>query len=344
MISIIVPVYNVEKYLPQCLDSLIGQTYRDIEIICVNDGSTDGSLNVLEQYAAKDARIRVISQGNQGPSEARNKGIEFAKGEWFMFVDSDDWIELDCCEQVMAQTINRDMVSFSYRREFKSSPAPKYIFGMQPKSFQESNVDRLYERLIAPNGDELRYPANLDSLSPVWGKLYKAQIVRDHQITFTSTKKTGTLEDLVFNGKYFNYLRSAYYLPNCLYHYRKTKANSIAYSHKPDLWHLWMYVFDEIRKCSDAMCHPWMDAALERRKALCLFGLGLNIVFSRKGWKQEYKMLNEIICSDWYQTAVAKLDTSPMPLHWKCFYGSARHQQTWAVLLMVKIINLIINR
>ena len=94
MISIIVPVYNAAPYLPQCLDSLVNQTYRDIEIICVNDGSTDNSLDILKAYAERDSRILVIHQENQGLSDARNKGLKNARGEWVMFVDSDDWIDI----------------------------------------------------------------------------------------------------------------------------------------------------------------------------------------------------------------------------------------------------------
>ena len=90
MISIVVPVYNVEKYLPQCLDSLIGQTYQDLEIICVNDGSTDGSFKILKQYAEKDQRVRILNRENRGVSESRNEGIHYVKGDWLMFVDSDD--------------------------------------------------------------------------------------------------------------------------------------------------------------------------------------------------------------------------------------------------------------
>ena len=98
MISIIVPVYNTAPYLPQCLDSLVNQTYRDIEIICVNDGSTDNSPDILKAYAERDSRILVIHQENLGLSGARNKGLESARREWVMFVDSDDWIGTDCCK------------------------------------------------------------------------------------------------------------------------------------------------------------------------------------------------------------------------------------------------------
>ena len=91
-ISVIIPVYNVEKYLRECLDSLLNQTFKDIEIICVNDGSTDGSLNILNEYASKDSRFIIINQNNQGLSAARNNGLNVAKGDYVAFLDSDDYI------------------------------------------------------------------------------------------------------------------------------------------------------------------------------------------------------------------------------------------------------------
>lgn len=97
-ISIIVPVYNTEKFLEKCLNSLINQTLKDIEIICINDGSTDKSLQILEKFANKDKRIQIINQTNSGLSVARNIGIKKAKGEYIGFVDSDDWVDLNFFE------------------------------------------------------------------------------------------------------------------------------------------------------------------------------------------------------------------------------------------------------
>ena len=99
-ISVIIPVYNSEKFLKKCLDSIINQTLNDIEIICIDDGSTDKSLRILNNFADKDNRITIINQKNSGPSAARNKGIENAKGEYIGFVDSDDWIDLDFYEKL----------------------------------------------------------------------------------------------------------------------------------------------------------------------------------------------------------------------------------------------------
>ena len=153
-------------YLPQCLDSLVNQTYRDIEIICVNDGSTDNSPDILKAYAERDSRILVIHQENLGLSDARNKGLESARGEWVMFVDSDDWIGTDCCKTLLSHTDKQtDVCLFSYIREFANQSFPQYLFSDKKMVYQGSSIHWLYARLIAPNDQELRLPGKIDSLS-----------------------------------------------------------------------------------------------------------------------------------------------------------------------------------
>ena len=98
-VSVVVPVYNVAPYLRQCLDSLVGQTLKDIEIICVDDGSTDGSGAILDEYAAKDGRVRVVHQANAGAGAARNVGLDLATGEYLFFCDPDDW----CARRMLAR-------------------------------------------------------------------------------------------------------------------------------------------------------------------------------------------------------------------------------------------------
>jgi len=122
VLTVIIPAYNAEKYLPQCLDSVIGQTLKDIEVICVDDGSTDGSASVLQAYAQKDSRISVLTQGNSGQSAARNRALEKAKGAYVQFLDADDWLDPDCCRVLSGQTAagKLDMLSMaavSYEEE-----------------------------------------------------------------------------------------------------------------------------------------------------------------------------------------------------------------------------------
>ena len=121
--SVILPIYNVEKYLPECLDSLINQTYSNLEIICVNDGSPDDSLKILQQYAEKDSRIKIFDRQNSGSGVSRNFGVSQSEGDYISFVDPDDWVELNMYEE-LANFINEhnsDVVEFNYRIFYESS-------------------------------------------------------------------------------------------------------------------------------------------------------------------------------------------------------------------------------
>ena len=111
-VSLVIPVYNVESYLERCLESVKNQTYKNIEIILVNDGSTDGSGEICKKFVSKEIRAKVIHQKNAGLSEARNTGLKYISGDFVMFVDSDDWLELDAVEFLLEQAIkqNADMV------------------------------------------------------------------------------------------------------------------------------------------------------------------------------------------------------------------------------------------
>ena len=109
LVSIIVPVYNVEKYLRKCLDSIVNQTYKNIEVICVDDGSPDNSIDILREYRAKDDRVTIIRQKNKGLSGARNTGIKNATGKYIMFIDSDDWVELNMVELMTKKMDNKNL-------------------------------------------------------------------------------------------------------------------------------------------------------------------------------------------------------------------------------------------
>ena len=344
LISIIVPVYNVTPYLPLCLDSLVNQTYRDLEIICVNDGSTDDSLVILEKYARKDGRIKVINQVNLGLSGARNTGIQQAHGEWMMFVDSDDWMDIQCCETLI-QNINEktDLCFFNYIRESNRKSSPQYIFDKERRSYTPQDIHQLYVRLIAPTGKELAHPEKLDSLSTAWGKIYKSSIIQEHQIQFVSTKEIGT-EDLLFNVYYFTWIKEAIYLPHPFYHYRKNNITSLTKLYKPRLSEQWQLLFSKIEDWIRPMNAPDLEEAIQYRRALSLIGQGLNITFSNQSITNQYRQLMHVIKEAKYRTAITTLPLNYFPIHWKLFYGMAQKQLVWGVLITLKIMNLSILR
>lgn len=135
-VSVILPVYNTEKYLPECLDSLLNQTLKDIEIICINDGSTDNSLEILQEYQANDQRIRILNQENQGAAIARNKGIQMAEGEYLSFLDADDFFD-------------ENMLKWSYEKAQKTNSDiciyGSYLYDNLTK--KEKNVPLLLEKM-----------------------------------------------------------------------------------------------------------------------------------------------------------------------------------------------------
>ena len=228
-ISIIVPVYNVEKYLPKCLDSLINQTYKNLEIICVNDETPDNSLQILEDYARKDNRIKIVSQKNQGLSGARNTGAKYVTGEYIMYVDSDDWIELDTCEVAVNKAVENDadIVLWSYVREFADLSLPKKIFDEDEIVFDEADVKyKLHRRLFGLCDEELRVIENADSVVTAWGKLYKSGLILNNHIDFVDTKLIGT-EDALFNINVFGYAKKAVFINKCFNHYRKDNMTSL---------------------------------------------------------------------------------------------------------------------
>jgi len=205
-LSIIIPVYNAEKYLAECLDSICSQTVRDIEIICVNDGSTDRSPDILENYAQRDSRIRVITQENAGEVAARSTGIDAAGGQWFGFTDSDDIVEPDMFERLLnnAEKYHADIshcgVLFFYP---DGRRIPHYNSGMlKMQDHDTALLDLLDGSQIEPG---------------MWNKIYKADLFQGIHLT-APVRHNG---DLVCNFELFERARSAVYEDFCGYRYRK---------------------------------------------------------------------------------------------------------------------------
>ena len=167
LISVIVPVYNVENYIERCLNSIINQTYKNIEIVCVNDGSTDNSLNILNKFQKKDSRIKIISQENQGLSEARNVGIKNSSGKYIGFVDSDDWVDLDYYEKLYNALIDSKSDFACANTKFFDNGKISYI------KFQQNQIFSEFDKEIDnyKNGS-------------VWDKLYKKSLFIENDIKF----------------------------------------------------------------------------------------------------------------------------------------------------------------
>lgn len=207
-ISIIIPVYNVEKYLQKCLDSVINQTYKNLEIICINDGSPDNSGKILDEYAKKDGRVIVIHQENAGVSVARNKGLEIATGEYIAFVDSDDWLEPECYElalNVLENDKEVDLVGYNAD-----------IINSRNDTNQDLQRNKNWFTLPFVGKFELSQKIAIRMCGACWIYLFKASIIKNNKLKFSNYKFS---EDFLFIFEYFAFVKNIYFLDKNLYNY-----------------------------------------------------------------------------------------------------------------------------
>ena len=210
-ISVIVPVYNVEKFLEKCLKSIIGQTFEDLEIICINDGSTDKSLSILNSYAAKDSRIKILSQTNQGQSCARNAGLEIASGEYIGFVDSDDWIDLDFYEKLYntAKKYDADIAVASIKR------LRTYKWKYHLKIEKEEVTEDINKKFFLCDVPDKCY---------VWNKIYKASELKKYNIKF----EPGVFfEDRCYTAEVLVNLKTLVTVPDTYYNYWTNNKSTV---------------------------------------------------------------------------------------------------------------------
>lgn len=170
MISVIIPIYNVMPYLPMCLDSILNQSHRNLEIILVDDGSTDGCPQLCDDYAIKDSRIKVIHKKNGGLSDARNKGVETATGKWIYFVDSDDWLDKDAILKLHQFAIEHDCDVVQENM---------YYVYRENMLYRKASTRELYKTILDRNDAMRELIINDRVKNFAWGKLYKAELIKD---------------------------------------------------------------------------------------------------------------------------------------------------------------------
>lgn len=338
-ISIIVPVYNVAPYLRQCLDSLVRQTYQNLEILCVNDGSTDESGDILQEYAAADERIKLIYQENAGLSAARNAGFQFSSGDYIMYVDSDDWIDLETCATavVAAETYHADLVFWPYIREFDNSSQPKTLFQEDSIVFDaKSFFTQVYKTIIGLHDVFLKHPEHADTLVTAWGKLYKKELILENNAAFISTKEIGT-EDALFNASVLKNVQCGVYLKKYFCHYRRNNASSLTSTYKPRLRSQWKrlfsYMYDTISDININQQGSLMQA-LNNRISLSIIGLGLNALALPRA--EALAEVRAILSDADYRAAVKTLPLRYFPPHWWVFFACCKANFAPAVLCLLR--------
>lgn len=222
MISIIVPVYNTELYLSQCVDSILGQTMKEIEILLVDDGSTDSSGVICDEYSKKDGRIKALHQCNQGRVCARKNGLKHAAGEYVLFIDSDDWIETDMCARMAHLAFRYDVDLVTSGFVYEGSEGAGKTTDAFPEGLYAS--DRLLKEVIL-NSMIYKETDQLGILFCMCTKLYRRAIALDVIDSIPETLRRG--EDFVFNHLYLMKCKSLYISKDVHYHYRYYEGSTV---------------------------------------------------------------------------------------------------------------------
>lgn len=217
-ISVLVPIFNVDKYLRECLDSIVNQTFTDLEIICINDGSTDKSLAIIKQYAKNDPRIVIINKKNSGYGDSMNRGLKKASGDYIGIVESDDWIEPEMFEKLYASAINNDadVVKANFFNYY-TNPEYKHLNGVIERVVNENETERVI--------DTTKTTTIFWQQPSIWSAIYKSEFLREHSVNFLASPGA-SYQDVGFNFKVWANAHRVVFKDEAYLHYRKDNDNS----------------------------------------------------------------------------------------------------------------------
>ena len=334
-VSIIVPIYNVEKYLDRCMMSLINQTLRDIEIIMVDDGSPDRCPQMCDEYARRDSRIKVIHKENGGLGYARNSGLEIAIGEYIAFVDSDDYVDTTMYETLYDNAVKRnsDVIFCGFKKEFKEGQFLTINECDKPVDFiDRKKIDEIALDFIASAPyckEQYKYEMS------VWHSIYRHEIIKENQLRFISERQYIS-EDLPFQLDFFSKAQTVSFIPDIFYVYC-FNTGSLTKNYRKDM-------FDRIKAL-----HRLINSKIEaidvdglRNKRLFIGSVRAitrMISASPISFVQKRNYVKDIFDDEIWRDIRSVYKTSYLPIHQKIMLLCCYNKKYCLALLYAKILD-----
>lgn len=339
-VSFVMPIYGVEKYLKQCVDSVLAQTFTDFELILVDDGSPDRCGEICDEYAAKDARVKVIHKENGGVSNARNDGIRQASGEWAYIIDSDDWLEPDALENMYdaAMRTGADCVMSDVLVHSASRTKRGYLFS-EPFFTDERKVIQDIQKFILCHKYSPHYTnKTLIGFAAPWSKLVRMSVVKRDEVCFDPYVK-GRFDDGLWSLHMLDYARSVCYIDKVTYNYRIV-GNSLTHAYKPQALDIIARGFE---RTEDFIRETGKDETFLKAhygRVVGFLALQLSQYFFNPNnpnpAKEVKKELKRTIKSEPYHTAVRKCDKRYLESKHRFVALCARLNFIWGMKLYVK--------
>lgn len=338
LISVVVPIYKVEKYLDNCISSIVNQTYQNLEILLIDDGSPDNCPRICDEWVQKDGRIKVIHKENQGLGMARNTGIEHATGEYICFFDSDDSIAKDTIQKAY-HTVSRDnsdVVIFGF---YTTDEAGMVISSFAPKMdksrYTGSEVqEEFLPELIAPDpsGDGTRRLYMSACMM-----LFSLEMIQKNNWRFISEREIIS-EDVYSLLCLFQYVDSVCVLPEALYYYR-TNVNSLSRVFRPDRYHKVRHFYLECKRLCEAIGYneDVMHRLMDPYVAFTISAMK-SIVHASLDERGRRKALSDVIYDEVLQSVLRKIKDDEMPWQRKALFFAIRGKWHWTcrILLWLK--------
>ena len=309
MISVIVPVYQCEKYLSRCIDSILNQTFSDLEIVLIDDGSTDQSPRICDEYKKQDNRVKVVHQENKGVAAARNSGLDIAKGNYITFVDSDDYIEPDMYEQMMEKAIQYDcdVIMCDCVKDF---PDKSQIYSHDIRAGYYSHIQlksEYYPHLLIM--ENVEYPATISN----WLLLFKKSL---NKVRYVEGVRFS--EDLLFGAQLLLYAKSFYYLKGKPYYHYVMNESSATHTFQKDKWNDYKVLYSAAEKFF--LSHAKFDFRHQLDLMLLFFVYNAveELSSTRRLSRLERKSLSNSILSDiQVKQMFYRLNILSLPISWK---------------------------
>lgn len=330
-ISIIVPVYNGAEFLRPCIDSILGQTFPDLQVILVDDGSTDESPAICDRYAAQDNRVICIHQENAGAAAARNCGLKASTGKYIAFVDSDDWIDQDMYETMIsaAEERNCDLVICDCLKE---SEAGSCIYTHElPGGYydREAMVAQYFPQLLMP--DSMEYPVTISN----WLLLIRREIIEENRLSFPEGMRFS--EDLLFGSEVGYYAQSMTYLKGYTpYHYRQNPA-SVTHTAFKDKWPLLLELYRRIRKSFQEKADFDFTPQIQRCMLFFVYMAMSQQLAAKLPLKQFFREVSAVLDYPEVREALAQIKIGHLNISWKLKITSLIYQKKYlrpALLLL----------
>lgn len=318
-VSVIVPIYNVEEYLVQCVDSLIKQTYQNLQIVLVDDGSTDNSGVICDKYTITDERVQVIHKANGGLSSSREAGVNAANGQYLMFVDGDDWLDLNTiekCVKMVLQDTTISCVMFSYAKETETATIPMHIMDGDMLFADAEVEDKIHRRLFGLSSSELSHPERMENIVSCCMKLYRIDLAKAGK--YFDTKDVGSCEDGLFNIYALENCEKLAYIDASYYHYRK-REGSLVKSYKPNFVEQWGTLFSVMQAyiSENKLGQPYKEA-LNNRIALSITAISLNkMCDTNSSALDKIRYIRKYLDGACYKKAIHNMDMTHLPSIWK---------------------------